>query len=88
MIIRADQQYRLGVTSFIERLQKHWLENFKDKFSPFAPPEIRRFALEAVEEAEAKGIENEDNIVVYADLCLAAESGFAAQIKSEEKPDA
>ena len=88
MIIRADQQYQLSVNSFVERLQKHWLDNFKDKFSPFSPPEIRRFALAAVEEAEGKGIENEDDIVVYGDLCLAAETGFAAQIKSEEKPNA
>jgi hypothetical protein len=88
MIIRADQQYQLGVNSFVERLQKHWLDNFEDKFSRFSPPEIRRFALDALAEAEAKKIENEDDIVVYADLCLAAESGFAAQIKSEEKPDA
>jgi hypothetical protein len=88
MLIRAEQQYRLGVNSFIERLQKHWLDNFKDKFSPFSRAEIERFAFKAVVEAEAKGIENEDDIVVYADLCLAAESGFAAQIKSEEKPDA
>jgi hypothetical protein len=87
MIIRADQQYQLGVSSFVERLQKHWLENFKDKFSSFSPAEIRQLALAAVDEAEAKGIENEDDIGVYADLCLVNESGFAAEIKSEEKTD-
>ena len=87
MIIRAAQQYKLGINSFIERLQKHWLDNFADKFSSFSPAEIERFALDAIQEAEAKGIVNEDETVVYADLCLACASGFAAQIKSEETPD-
>jgi hypothetical protein len=87
MIIRAAQQYKLGINSFIERLQTHWLDNFADKFSSFSAAEIERFALDAIREAEAKGIESEDETVVYADLCLAAQSGFAAQIKFEEKPD-
>jgi hypothetical protein len=88
MLIRADQQYQLGINSFVERLQKYWLENFRYKFSSFPPARLRQLALAAVEEAEAKGIENEDDIVAYADLCLVNKAGFAAEIKSEEKDDA
>ncbi len=83
--IRAAQQNQLAINLFIERLQNHWQENFRHKFAAFSENEFNKLAHNAVREAREKGIENEDDIIVYADLCLAAASGFAAQLKSQEK---
>ena len=83
--IRAAQQNQLAINLFIERLQNHWRENFRHKFAALSENEGNQLAHNAVREARDKGIENEDDIIVYADLCLAAASGFAAQLKSQEK---
>ena len=65
MIIRKKQQNQVAVDLFIERLKRHWLDNFAPKFSALSGDEIHRLAQKALREAQAKGIEKEDEIVVY-----------------------
>ncbi len=87
--IRADQQSEVAESLFVERLRVHWNESFPQRFTGLPKEEIDGLAGEAVREAQAKGIENEDQIVIHADLCLAAGTGFAAQMTPQErKPNA
>lgn len=85
MIIRKEQQSEIGIDFFIKRLQEHWLDNFPHKFISVSNDEINQIASTAVQETEAKGIENEDVSVIYVDLCLVAGTGFAAQSTPSEK---
>ena len=84
MIIRATQQNVLSLNLFAKKLQNHWLENFADKFSVYPKDEVERLAHEAIREADSKGIENEDDIIIYSDLCVVNDSGFASRLKHQE----
>ena len=88
MIIRKKQQNQLAVNLFIERLKHHWLGNFPHKFSSLSGDEINRLAQKALRETQSKGIEKEDEIVIYTDLCLVSFTGFASQLKPREELNA
>ena len=86
MLLKKEQRSKTGLDLFIERFRDHWLSNFPRRFSSTSVEEIEDLASAAVRETEARGIENEDVTVAYADLCLVAGTGFAAQLTPSPKP--
>ena len=87
MIIRAEQQSQVAIELFVKRLQEHWLENFPYKFADIPKDEIKQICINAVNEAESKGILYEDLTIIHSDLCLLVGTGFAAKLENQEKPN-
>ena len=85
LIIRQAQQEQISLALFVERLKQYLVEKIMQKTAKLTKEQESQLGKNALKEAQSIGLESEDDIAAYADLCVASESGFASILKETDR---
>ncbi len=80
--LRPEQQKEIAVALFLERLTRHWTTNFPMRFDGISDCIINELAVMALARAQERHLEDEDEIALWADLCLVNQLDFASRLNA------
>lgn len=67
---------------FTKRLMVHWINDLPRQLTGLTDNQLYELAAAAITEATEIGIDKEEDVVVWADLCLVSRTAFAQDLQS------
>jgi hypothetical protein len=81
LVITEEQRKIMADEHVARQLERHWLASFPSHFKAATAEEVSDFADCAVNQARELGIDDDQMIFIWADLCLVNKTSFAENLE-------